>query len=120
MRFSGLFCWGVHFGILQWYQSKIFGSTCGLQAKYYKRKSKAKIMERMRLLSSIFISNKEEDKCIETPRGFQGGESCSETSRRFQGEEEELLTSYSLRKDEQLEEHLEREILIQYLAEYKH
>ena len=38
-------------------------------------------MERMSLLSSIFRSKKKEEKCIETPRGFQGGKSCSETTR---------------------------------------
>ena len=77
-------------------------------------------MERMRLLSSIFKSKKkEEDKCIETPRGFQIGESCSENSRRFQEAEEDACTSCSHRGSGEQGDHLEHEILSGYLAEYK-
>ena len=77
-------------------------------------------MKRMSLLSSIFRSKKkEEEKCVETPRGFQGGKSCSETARRFQEEEEETCTSYSHRGSEKQGNHLEHEILSGYLVEYK-
>lgn len=62
----------------------------------------------MSLLSSIFRSKKKgEEKCIETPRGFQGGESCSETSRRFQEAEEDACTSCSHRGSGEQGNHLE-------------
>ena len=76
-------------------------------------------MERMRLLSSVFRSKKkEEEKCIETPRGFQGGENCNEISRRFQKAEEDACTSCSHRGSGGQGYHLEHEILSGYLAEY--
>ena len=74
-------------------------------------------MERMSLLSSIFKSKKKEgEKCIETPRGFQGGERCSETSRRFQEVEEDACTYYSHRGSGEQGDRLEHEILSGYLA----
>ena len=71
----------------------------------------------MILLSSIFRSKKEKEKCIKTPRGFQGGESCSETSRRFQEVEEDACTSCIGGRNQG--DHLEHEILSGYLAKYK-
>ena len=87
-----------------------------------------RMMERMRLLSSIFRSKKslskevqpmEEEICNGTPIGFQEGESCSETSRRFQEGEEDPWTSYSHGGSEEKEDHLEHEFLSGYLAYYK-
>ena len=76
-------------------------------------------MERMTLLSSIFRSNKKEEKCIKTPRGFQEEESCSETSRRLQEAEEDACTSCSHRGSGEQGDHLEHEILSGYLEKYK-
>ena len=76
-------------------------------------------MERMRLLLSIFRSKEKEEKCVETPRGFQGGERCSETSRRFQEEEEDACNSCSHIKNGEQGDHLDHEILSVYLEEYK-
>ena len=75
------------------------------------------MMESMGLLSSIFRSKEKEEKCIENPKGFQGGESCSETSRRFQEVEEDACTS--CRGSREKGDHLEHEILSGYLAGYK-
>ena len=61
-------------------------------------------MERMRLLSSIFISKENLPK---------------EVKKMEEGEEEGPCTSYSHREEDQKhEEHLEFEILSEYLAEY--
>ena len=60
-------------------------------------------MERIRLLSLVFRSNKglskevnqkRERRCTETPKGFQEEESYSETYRMFQEGEEDPCTSY--------------------------
>ena len=99
----------------------ISGTACEIKLSEEKRgKLEIKMMERMSLLSSIFRSKKkEEEKCIETPKGFQGGEICRETSRGFQNAEEDACTSYSYRGIGEKRHHLEHEILSGYLAEYK-
>ena len=66
---------------------------------------KRNIMERMRLLSSIFRSEKglskevqpmEEEGCSETPRGFQSRRSYSEIPREFQEDEGVPSTYYDV------------------------
>ena len=74
------------------------------------------MMERISLLSSLFRSIKnvsqevklmKEERCQETPRGFQ--------------EEEGPCTSYSHKEENKKhEEHFEHEILSGYLEKYKH
>ena len=70
----------------------------GFKPKYYKENIKVITMERIILLSYIFLSNKslfkevrqtKEEEDNETLRGFQEEGSCSETYRRFQEGEED-------------------------------